>query len=97
MKFLCIDRFMTRFINVGGISIITAVLGIFVFILWQILPMFGGAKVKKMMEVSAPNQAYKLLGIDEWGDLPFLLQVNGKIIFLDLAKGGKPEEVDPGF
>jgi phosphate transport system permease protein len=96
-KVLFIDRFMTRFINVGGISIITAVLGIFVFILWQILPMFGGAKVTKIMEVSAPNQAYKVLGVDEWGELPFLLQADGKIIFLDLAKAGKLEAVDPGF
>ena len=43
---LLIDRWMTQFIKVGGVSIIAAVLGIFVFIFVQIFPLFGGAKVK---------------------------------------------------
>ena len=39
---LLIDRSMTWFITIGGLGVIIAVLGIFVFILSQILPLFQG-------------------------------------------------------
>ena len=43
---LLIDRCMTWLITIGGLGVIIAVLGIFVFILWQVLPLFQGASVR---------------------------------------------------
>ena len=96
-KVLFIDRFMTRFIKVGGISIIIAVLGIFAFILWQIIPLFQSAKVTPVKAFSVPDRSYKILGVDEWGELPFLVDDTGKILFVSITHEGKTEEVDPGF
>ena len=48
---LLVDRWMTYFISIGGIAVVVAVLGIFVFILSQILPLFRGAQVKPLTSV----------------------------------------------
>jgi phosphate transport system permease protein len=82
---LFVDRFMNRFIMVGGIGIITVVLGIFVFILWQILPLFGNANVKELKTTALPPGDYRVLGLDEYGELPFVLDAQGKISFVDLV------------
>src|SRR6186997_1004474 len=70
---LWIDRFMTHFIKVGGLSIIVAVFGIFVFILMQILPLFKRANVKEVSSVSITPEKYAAIGVDEWGELPVLI------------------------
>jgi phosphate transport system permease protein len=54
-KVLIIDQFMTQFIKIGGIGLIMAVSGIFVFILFQIIPLFQGASVSKLKTTSIMN------------------------------------------
>ena len=89
---LLVDRFMTNFIKVGGIGIIIAVFAICIFILVQVLPLFGGAQVKPRpghIEVNVgalltPGSAVVALGTDEWGDNPFILGSDGKLIFSGL-------------
>ncbi|MBA3708170.1 MAG: ABC transporter permease subunit [Planctomycetes bacterium] len=78
---LIVDGFMTWFIKVGGLVIIIAVFGIFVFILLQILPLFQGAKVGAERIVSAPAGAVAAFGIDEWGEMPFVVYRDGGIFF----------------
>ena len=92
---LFVDRFMTHFIKVGGFIVIAAVLGIFVFILIQIIPLFQGARVKELQTVQLTPGKYSVMGVDEWSQLPFLVRADGKICFADLSAGGKLIEVDP--
>lgn len=94
---LWIDRFMTQFIKVGGLSIITAVFGIFIFILAQILPLFRGARVQEIRTVNLPAGDYRLLGVDEWGELPVLMSSDGGIFFVDLARDGAVSRVNEGL
>jgi phosphate transport system permease protein len=89
---LWFDALMTWVIKAGGILVITAVLGIFVFIFLQIYPLFLGASVKAMRETQLPTEEYKLLGMDEWGELPFLATEDGRLYFIDLVHG---DEVQP--
>lgn len=77
-----IDRFMTHFINVGGISIIAAVMGIFIFIFFQILPLFKGADVHEKRVVQLGAGDYTRIGVDEWGERPFVLRADGTPLFL---------------
>jgi phosphate transport system permease protein len=74
-----IDGFMTYFITVGGIGVIVAVLGIFVFILSQILPLFQGARVEPRHSVQLPQASYAILGADEWTEYPILLTSEGQL------------------
>ncbi|MEZ5303215.1 MAG: hypothetical protein R3F11_21620 [Verrucomicrobiales bacterium] len=55
---LRIDRFMSVAIQVGGVAIIFAVFRILLFIVWQTLPLFGGASVEEerfVSPVAAPS------------------------------------------
>ncbi len=88
---------MTRFIKVGGIGVITLVLGIAVFILWQILPLFRGARVEAGAERALEVADYRILGVDEYADLPLLVDAKGRLSVVDLAGDRGQIEIDPEF
>lgn len=93
---LAVDRFMTRFIRVGGVSLIAAVFAIFVFILWQVLPLFQGADVRPEKTFQAPAGSYAFVGSDEWGDMPFLVSSDGTLTFVSMTDGSS-RTVRPDF
>src|SRR5438132_1606219 len=76
---LLVDRFMTQFINVGGVLIVIAVFGIFFFILYQIIPLFKSAQVKPGLTFQLPLAKYQALGLDEWGELPVAVRDDGAL------------------
>ena len=77
---------MTWLIKAGGIAVILAVCGIFVFILWQILPLFQGASVSRTGELALPAGAKPMaLGIDEWGEIPFVVRADGSVSFIPIS------------
>ncbi len=93
-----IDTAMTYLITVGGIGVIIAVLGIFIFILSQILPLFQGARVEPLKQISLPPTAYAVLGADEWAEYLLLVTEQGHMAFLDTIgeRGLTPVEIDFG-
>ena len=92
---LFVDRLMTGFIKIGGVLVIMAVLGIFVFILLQIFPLFQSARVAEIKSVPLPEGTYSVLGIDEWGALPFLIETKGRIVTANLQTGETSEVPSP--
>lgn len=95
---LVIDRLMAYFITIGGLAVIIAVLGIFVFILSQIFPLFQGARVRPVQSVPlSTSTAVKVLGVDEWSALPLLADAKGVLSFLDLTGTGRHMTVEPEF
>ena len=81
------DAFMTVFIKGGGWLVIITVVGIFAFILSQILPLFQGARVKPIekKEVSIlPSGEYVAIASDEWAELPLAIRKDGTVFFVDL-------------
>ncbi len=82
---LLVDRFMNQFIKVGGLSVIVAVFGIFIFILLQILPLFRGAEVEELASYQLEPADYVQIGIDEWSELPFAMQADGDLVFTDVV------------
>jgi phosphate transport system permease protein len=68
---LRLDRFMTSMIAFGGVCIVVAVFGIFAFILAEVLPLFGKAKVHEAAKVEFPAAKGGAIGLDEWSQLPF--------------------------
>ncbi len=87
------DRFMTHFIKFGGIGVILAVLGIFLFIFLQILPLFRAAKVEHIKSLSLKEARYAQFGVDEWGELPFFIHPEGRIDFLSIPTGRMVKQV----
>lgn len=95
---LFVDGFMNRFIRVGGLFVVVAVIGIFVFILSQVLPMFRGASLDVSGGVQSevlPEGRYLALVADEWGERPLALRSDGQFFVADLATGGKVATMDP--
>ncbi|KAF0092908.1 MAG: phosphate transport system permease protein [Puniceicoccaceae bacterium 5H] len=96
---LRVDAFMNQFIKAGGIGIILAVFGIFIFILLEIIPLFQGAHVKLEREIETGVQHPIVLGVDEWSEAPFLLDQEGVLHFADLgeesAPGGDMSQLGP--
>lgn len=81
------DAFMTVLVKVGGIGVILAVSGIFVFIFWQVLPLFGAASAQPLptLATQVPNPV--VLGADEWSERPFVVGEDGRFAFVDVHTG----------
>lgn len=85
---------MAVVIRAGGMSIIVAVLGIFIFILWQILPLFRSAHVAPMGSHPVPAGDWVALFTDEWSEHPAVVSRNGTITFLDIVADRPLDSVD---
>ena len=85
-RVLWVDRFMNSFIKVGGFGVIAAIFCIFLFILWQIIPLFLGAETKLAGKIDFGRNDFEIFGIDEWGELPFVAGTNGVFYFADLQR-----------
>lgn len=87
---LWFDRLMGVGIRFGGIGVILAVFGIFFFIGREVLPLFGSAEVERAGNVSAETRP-AVLGIDEWGELPFFYDGSDRVVFVPVAGGDRVE------
>lgn len=65
---LRVDRLMTRVIAFGGVSIITAVLGIFAFIAFVIWPLFQSPQMTVVGQVSTGVRSGSVVALGERGD-----------------------------
>ena len=74
------DLWMGRLIRVGGVGVVLAVVGMLVFLVAQVFPLFTGAKVSPLaaIKLTAPAVA---LGEDEYGELPYTVDAQGLIRF----------------
>ena len=84
---LMADKFMNLFIRVGGVGIIAAVFGILVFIVWQVFPLFGSARVTELSTVPLHAPAGALVGMDEHAEMPFAATLSGDLVFRRVDTG----------
>lgn len=82
---LRLDTLMSWVIRVGGIGVVVAVLGILVFILAEILPLFGGAVVAQKDETPTTTSQARLMGSDEAARMPFVFEGGRELKFIDIA------------
>ncbi len=91
---LLLDRAMTAVIRSGGIMVMVAVFAIFLFIFLQILPLFGQPDIKPDGAVAIPLPDVEVMGVDEWGELPFFMTREGRLFFADLPRDPKTRAYD---
>ncbi len=87
---LWFDRFMGGAIRFGGISVIIAVFGIFYFIGKEVIPLFKSAAVEPAGKV-ATAAVPAVLGVDEWGEMPFFYAGGDQVVFVAVANGVRKE------
>ena len=85
---LFMDKFMSKFITVGGLSVILAVLLILVFIGKEVIPLLQEAKVSKLETITLPKVETKAIVVDEWTTLPGLV-TSDSVYFIDLEDRNK--------
>lgn len=93
---LWFDRFMGYAIRFGGIAVIIAVFGIFYFIGKEVVPLFKPGAVEKSESVPA-GTAPLVLGVDEWGELPFFYPGGDTVVFVKAEGGGRSDLKVPGL
>ncbi len=93
---LWFDRFMGWAIRFGGIGVIVAVFGIFWFIGKEVIPLFKPGAVVKAAAVKS-DTAPVILGVDEWGEMPFFYSGGSKVVFVDGESGARSELEVPGL
>lgn len=85
---------MARVINVGGVGVIAAVLGMLLFLVAQVIPLFRGASLEELLPVALPAGAAGLV-VDEYGELPCAVMPDGELRFHrpdgSLAKSWRPD------
>jgi len=93
---LWFDRFMGWAIRFGGISVIVAVFGIFYFIGKEVVPLFKSANIASSGEIEQTT-APVVLGVDEWGEMPFFYDGGEKVVFASVENGVRKEIPLPGL
>ena len=88
-KVLLMDRLANWSITLGGLSVIAAVLGIFVFIFLTVLPLFRTAAVSPDHPLGpfAGQAPLSLARVDEHQEKAILSFLDGRVLCVDLASG----------
>jgi phosphate transport system permease protein len=82
------DRMVRYFVASGGVSVIIAILLIFFYLLYVVIPMFGSAEIKENVTYTAPGEGKTLfLGLEEQGTIGVRFTDNAHVIFFDTASG----------
>ena len=93
---LAADRWMGRLIRFGGVGVVLAVFGMLAFLIFQVFPLFTGATVASGTALSVPASAVAF-GEDEYGDLPYVVLADGRVIFQRAKDGSKVLEWSPSL
>ncbi len=93
---LWFDRSMGWLIRSGGVAVILAVFGIFYFVGKEVLPLFRDARVVADGTI-ATGTAPAVLGVDEWGEMPFCYDGGHQVVFSRVADGARHLLAVPGL
>jgi len=89
------DRMVRYFVSAGGVGVIIAILLIFFYLLYVVVPMFESAEIDEGASYSATGEARTLfLGLEEQGTLGVRFTDNGKVVFFDARSGDIVKEED---
>jgi phosphate transport system permease protein len=84
------DRLATATITTGGSGVLMAILLIFFYLLYEIVPLFSGATLEKGRSVSVAAQALsstRYLAVEEQGRIALAVTGSGSLNFIDLVNG----------
>jgi len=82
------DRIARYFVAIGGVSVIIAILLIFFYLLYVVIPMFGSAEIKESFSYAAPGEGETLhLGLEEQGTIGVSFTDKGHVVFFNTDSG----------
>ena len=82
------DRLARYLVAIGGIGVIAAILLIFFYLLYVVVPMFGSAHMTQSAQYGGEQGAEVLhLGIEERGTMAVRFTADGRVSFFDAGSG----------
>jgi phosphate transport system permease protein len=90
------DRLATLTISAGGASVLMAILLIFFYLLYEVMPLFSGATMEKSNELQLPanNGATVYSAMEEQGEVAFIIDSNWQAKFFNIASSEVLGSVD---
>ena len=85
------DRLFAAVMAVGGIAVIVAILLIFFYLLYVVLPLFSDATVKPTTGFEQSPAPAALIALDEYAETGFSLTGNGRYQFFKAVDGSSIE------
>jgi len=82
------DRIFGAVMGVGGVTVIVALVTIFFYLLWVVLPLFGSADLIPGREATLPASVNHL-SLNETGEVRFVVEANGDYRFQLAADGAE--------
>ncbi len=81
-------------IAVGGVSVIVAVVLIFFYLLWVVLPIFQSAELERVntSPIAGAKAPISHLSVDEYGEVGMRLEADGSLLFYSLDDGRTLEQ-----
>jgi phosphate transport system permease protein len=82
------DRIARHFVAIGGVSVIVAILLIFFYLLYSVIPMFERAEVHLQNQYTMPGEGNTVhVGIEELGTVSVRITDKADVVFFDSATG----------
>lgn len=89
------DRAATVSVTAGGAGVLVAILLIFFYLLYEVLPLFGNASIEKRSEVASPFASAPLyLAVEEQTEMGFAVFADARGSFFQLDSGRVVLEAD---
>lgn len=91
------DKAASVSIGLGGVSVIIAILLIFVYLLSEVLPMFKGASMEQKAQYGMPaagSGSSLLLAMEEQAEIALRITDQGSAVFFRVADGQLVDQVD---
>ncbi|MDX1824114.1 MAG: hypothetical protein R3354_05325 [Thiohalomonadales bacterium] len=88
------DHVARHAVGIGGISVIIAIILIFVYLLYVVIPMFEGASIQKVASYTLPGQDKALYyAMEEQAEVGMQVGQDGKVLFFKTQDGTPIKEV----
>lgn len=82
------DRLARYFVSLGGIGVIAAILLIFFYLLYIVIPMFESAEIHQVTEYTVPGKDRTLyIGVEELGKVALRISDRGELVFFNTVDG----------
>ena len=81
------DRLARYGVAIGGISVIFAIVLIFFYLLYVVIPLFYGADIESKAQYSTKINNSIHLTLNEYNDVALTLDIQGKVAFFDANSG----------
>jgi len=93
------DKVATHGIGIGGISVIMTIMLIFLYLLYEVAPMFKSASIEEVAEYPVPalfaedrNSRTVFMAMEEQAEIALRVTASGNVLFFDVKTGALLKE-----